>query len=247
MASAAFLLLALPLQAATFTGWSGGVGVGGSVNYSKLDAPYSYTNLPAPTETGSRKSEGDGGAVVSDLFAEYGVPLAGRWRLGLRGAAIFEGVRYSRSGNYEFPNPNGVGDYPLYSVETKLIPYAHASAALRPGYRLTDKVLVYSSLAYHFMLGQVKTKSHVINLTDGPVVSEASEKKCFSGIGVGGGWRREIRPDWFWDVSFEWVRLQKKTVTGPSLTGIADGITVTQTQTLTPVWLDLRTGLSVKF
>ncbi len=239
-----------------FAGLLLGVDVGVSSNLSAADAKYDYTNLfgagADAADSATKHSNGDlEFSGTSNLNLGYGFDLGDSFNIVFGGALHLDGRDQKvDSGTYGFSNPNNRADYPKeYSVETGINPDAHASLSLQPGYKFSDDLLGFVSVAYHYMQADVYTTTSIdrSNINAAATVSDVSTSKTFHGVGVGFGGKYALTENWYLNASVDWIYFGPKKIAGPNLISTPDEITLNQSMKVEPSWASFRIGVGYSF
>lgn len=265
---AAFMCLPVTAQAAegpeasagpayeAFDGVFFGANAGGSVNISEGHANYDYVNLfGGGLDVQDRRTAdydvSDKSDFVHSLELGYSHAVTGRFLIGVTGSYFFETTREIRTDGYVFSNPNGRGDYPLdYSVLTRIDPRSHLSVGLEPGYLVSEKALVFFSAAYHYMNANLRSTSDLgtSNMNDAStVITDASNRRSFHGIGLGGGVKYNIFKHCLLKLSAEWILFGRESADLPSFRSPADEITFSQNGKVQPSWVNMMAGITYTF
>ncbi len=240
----------------SFGGLSLSAGVGGSVNESSGQAKFNYANLFAGgadafnINTSEKFKAGNRADFVSSFQIDYYQPVHKNILMGLASSFFLETEKDIRSRSYKIANQNNRPDFPIdYRINTKIDPKSHFSLAVEPAYQVHKKVLLYTIFSYHIMRADLvsQTSMNKARIFFPSVTTDTSKRKTFNGIGLGGGMRYKFFKNWFLDVSAEWVYFGKKRVTGPSFLSQFDEITLTQSQTVRPSWVNIISKIGYKF
>lgn len=232
-------------------------GAGGTVNTSSGMSHFNYDNLfgggvdennrntPVPFHA---KGKAD---FVSKLNADYFQPIQEKILAGLGLSYFFETHRTLKSTPYPFATVANRGDVPKdYVAKVKIDPKGHFAISIKPAYQIHKKVLIYTLFSYHHMKANIFTTSSLdpSNLTNGILrITDVSDRRSFNGLGFGGGVKYKFFRNWFIDIAAEWVKFQRKKITGPSFTSNLDEVTVMQNIKVQPSWVDITSSVGYEF
>jgi hypothetical protein len=238
-----------------FEGMSISMGGSFSSDQSKLTNHYDYNNLyGAAADASAAGSYGLDTSPSLDFIpsvqGSYTKALTKNFYLGfVAGVDLSKTEDTPTSDSIVFPNPSSRSDaVDGFASSTKLESKNHLFVGLEPSYALTDNMLGYVRVAYHQMKTNVKSmaSASTSNLTD-PVFTDADTDVTFRGVGVGFGATYFISPAYFIKAGAEWIQYQSKDVAGGSLVSASDEITLTQTETVKPAYLNVGIQVGYKF
>lgn len=198
----------------TFSGLSVGGDLGLSVNLTNVESEYRYPNLFAAgqnqiTHTTNETNDYNTIDFTSDLNVDYNHALNEKWFLGIGASLFLEETKHVVSDPYVINNPNQRPDRPIdYRVKTDIDPLTHFSLSVKPGYVFTEKILGYFSFSYHRMKADL-TNSQLLDTraltVSSTTFNNTSETRTFDGFGLGGGVKYKLCPNWFLNISSEWI------------------------------------------